>query len=608
MLVLPLSLLALLLVIASISYAIPVVRLMSVRLRQRRALAWADVDELPADVFTSLRLHGARLEALDFVFAGALRDEDAIDGVDTPTWSLIYRSPDGATWARITLSDSPMRAQPVDLSFVSFGAPRLDAAPLLYETVAWRLHRLTQGLPGHRLVDARTFDPAEHWAAHRRRVEGADPAVILHVKRDEYVDCMDRFRRRGCEHQLAEHRLVARPDGTLRHALAGALGLVARANRGEGARLRALAAAGDDDPTARDLTADLVAHRRREAVEASKRRRSSLRKTLLFLASMLLFLAIFGMRFSIETVLLLVVVLILHELGHALAMWVFGYRDLQILFVPFLGAVASGQKDDVAPWQEIVVLLAGPMPGIALGTWLMTSGAADRDAAVYSFTNILLILNFINLLPVHPLDGGKIMSIALFDRFPAVQLGFSALSSVVILAGGLYISEYAIACVGLALLLGVPGQVTQTRTFLKLRRALGQAGQRAVDPLRAIYEELQAPDFDRWNSETRYQFVTRIREQLGRELAGRRVVAASLAVYVAAWVVPVDALLDHHIAKSQSAPQVEEQAEQGATAAEPQVFVPPSIAPPAEAATGEVVDPTERDLLLGRTDRAVTPP
>ena len=44
----------------------------------------------------------------------------------------------------------------------------------------------------------------------------------------------------------------------------------------------------------------------------------------------------------------------------------FGYRELGVVVLPFLGAVAFGRKDDAGPWQKLVVLLAGPLPGLIL--------------------------------------------------------------------------------------------------------------------------------------------------------------------------------------------------------------------------------------------------
>lgn len=551
-----LPLLAILIIVVAFGYGFTLVRMMSIRVRRQRQISWITPNEVRPDVFETLERHGQRLEALGFARVGALREDDLLDGVDEPVWSLLHRSADGLTHARISLAESPMRVQPVDLTFLSFVSRRADD-PVLVETVAWRIHRIPDDVPGHDVADARTLDWAEHAAFHasrlaERREAGAE---ALTLDGESFVAALALFRRRVRSFELGCRRFVTRTDGTLRYSCRFAFDTIMRVNRGEGARLRAIAsterAEGAEvaEAARRDLTPDLAAHRRRQAVEASKPQSRPARKAIVFLASMLIYLVLFSLRFSLETVLLLVLAVVIHEAGHALAMRAFGYRDLQIVFVPFLGAVARGRKDHVPPLQEIVVLLAGPLPGILLGTWLMTSGLADRDPTAYAFANALLILNYINMLPIVPLDGGKLMSILLFDRFPIVQFAFSACSALAIVAFGVSVGEWVIAGVGLILVFAAPRQLIQARTFSRLRRALGRAGQVAIDPLRTIYAELQDPRFDRWSSEARFQFVNGVRERLARQLAGGTLIVASLGVYVATWVVPVDALLEHHIAR-----------------------------------------------------------
>src|SRR5690349_6394687 len=61
---------------------------------------------------------------------------------------------------------------------------------------------------------------------------------------------------------------------------------------------------------------------------------------------------------------LLNAVLFLHEGGHIVGMRLFGFRDLDMLFVPFVGALASGTKNNAPEWQHAIVLHLGPLPGL----------------------------------------------------------------------------------------------------------------------------------------------------------------------------------------------------------------------------------------------------
>ncbi|MFL5752575.1 MAG: site-2 protease family protein [Bacteroidia bacterium] len=105
----------------------------------------------------------------------------------------------------------------------------------------------------------------------------------------------------------------------------------------------------------------------------------------------------------------LVLVLTIHELGHFMAMKYFGYHDVQMMFMPLLGAYVSGEKEKKTEFQRVVVSLAGPVPGIILG-FLLTFVCITADLPqLQPMANIFIFLNAFNLLPVIPLDGGRLI-------------------------------------------------------------------------------------------------------------------------------------------------------------------------------------------------------
>jgi Zn-dependent protease len=124
---------------------------------------------------------------------------------------------------------------------------------------------------------------------------------------------------------------------------------------------------------------------------------------------------------SIGGVLVLVGVLFLHEMGHAVAMRLFGYRDVRILFIPFFGALATGVNRAVPVWQRTVVLLAGPVPGLLLGITLHRTGADTAGSLVSSFVTMLIGINALNLLPIEPLDGGRLVGLLVFGGMPRLR-------------------------------------------------------------------------------------------------------------------------------------------------------------------------------------------
>ncbi len=124
---------------------------------------------------------------------------------------------------------------------------------------------------------------------------------------------------------------------------------------------------------------------------------------------------------SFEMLLLITAIVLFHELGHFFAMKLFRYKDLGIFFIPLLGAYVSGSKREVSQKESAIILLAGPIPGIILGSILyilyennpsLKLGNIYLDRVALS----LIILNMINLLPIYPLDGGQLLNRVFLDE------------------------------------------------------------------------------------------------------------------------------------------------------------------------------------------------
>lgn len=154
---------------------------------------------------------------------------------------------------------------------------------------------------------------------------------------------------------------------------------------------------------------------------------------------------------------ILVGVLVLHEAGHFLGMKLFGYRDVKMFFIPFLGAAVSGRKHAAAAWQEIIVLLLGPLPGILLGTILFfTLWPTDTKSVLYRAISMLLAINAFNLLPFMPLDGGRVMNLLIFRRHPALEVLFKLFAVGGLLLLALVLMSWVLAVVGILILVGIP--------------------------------------------------------------------------------------------------------------------------------------------------------
>lgn len=160
--------------------------------------------------------------------------------------------------------------------------------------------------------------------------------------------------------------------------------------------------------------------------------RSAIPRTLLSL--ILYLLAGYWLLGDLNNLLLITFVLLFHEAGHFIAMRRVGYRDLGVFFLPLLGAYVSGSKRVVTQKESAWVLLAGPLPGILLGSLifaLIENGTLPRsihELNLMTLVIFLVVLNGINLLPVYPLDGGQLLNRVYLDEDGWVSKGFVLLS------------------------------------------------------------------------------------------------------------------------------------------------------------------------------------
>ena len=104
---------------------------------------------------------------------------------------------------------------------------------------------------------------------------------------------------------------------------------------------------------------------------------------------------------------LFVLLLFVHELGHAIALRREGIPTSPILFVPFLGAVIGMRGRPHDAWVEAKVGLAGPVLGSAGAAVALALAHVTGSRLLEAVAFTAFFLNLFNLLPVVPFDGGR---------------------------------------------------------------------------------------------------------------------------------------------------------------------------------------------------------
>lgn len=123
-------------------------------------------------------------------------------------------------------------------------------------------------------------------------------------------------------------------------------------------------------------------------------------------------------------------IIVLHELGHALAARYYGIPTKDITLLP-IGGVARLQRMPEKPVQELVVALAGPAVNVVLavlfGAIVFVKDMRPDPEQALTFqmgvveelflVNIFLVL--FNMLPAFPMDGGRVLRALLAMRLGA---------------------------------------------------------------------------------------------------------------------------------------------------------------------------------------------
>lgn len=157
------------------------------------------------------------------------------------------------------------------------------------------------------------------------------------------------------------------------------------------------------------------------------------------------------------------------ESGHYIAMRLFNYRNVRMFFIPFFGAAVSGRHYSAPAWKKVIVSLMGPMPGIILGGIVGMMGVELHSRTTLVVGLLAIIVNGFNLLPVLPLDGGRIMQTLVFSRHYLLDAGFRLVAAGAMIVLGIFL-ERILLYVGIGLLVSLPVSMFQGKIALQMRK------------------------------------------------------------------------------------------------------------------------------------------
>lgn len=204
----------------------------------------------------------------------------------------------------------------------------------------------------------------------------------------------------------------------------------------------------------------------------------------LFSVSVMLFMLLGAIIWDVQFAVVILLVVLFHELGHFLAMRAFGFRNTHILALPLVGGVAMGHDANPNATRSAWMSLMGPLPGIVLGWSLLLAnlfGMVPEWASewVMSFAIVALLVNYLNVLPIPPLDGAHVVQSLLPRRWARLRTIFVAVACVLGAIVAWMLGFWILVALPLLQLMALPMQWQLHRVEDELHR---------MDGLKAMHE------------------------------------------------------------------------------------------------------------------------
>ncbi|MBK7755107.1 MAG: site-2 protease family protein [Deltaproteobacteria bacterium] len=134
---------------------------------------------------------------------------------------------------------------------------------------------------------------------------------------------------------------------------------------------------------------------------------AKLQTLLTMLLSIAVYAQVFGWPYAVGFVLLIFV----HELGHAVALWQQGIPAGAPVFIPFVGAVIAMRGMPRDAWVEAVVGIGGPLLGTVGAIGCLIAAFVTSSPLMFALSAAGFLINLFNMIPISPLDGGRIVGV-----------------------------------------------------------------------------------------------------------------------------------------------------------------------------------------------------
>jgi Zn-dependent protease len=210
------------------------------------------------------------------------------------------------------------------------------------------------------------------------------------------------------------------------------------------------------------------------AAPAKRTGPARLLKSIMPLSSLVASMVVYAWIFNWELSLGIIALLFIHEIGHYLVIRAKGLPASLPIFIPLVGAYVAMRRMPASVRDEAEIAVAGPAMGALSAIVCFLLFQWTQEPNLLLLARLAFLLNLINLIPVAPLDGGRIVG--------AISRWIWVLGLLLIAVGFFYLNDPVMRLV--LLVLGWLGFVQLRSRFGRGGAGLGASYYRIAFPLR----------------------------------------------------------------------------------------------------------------------------
>ncbi len=474
------------------------------------------IDNLPDYLPHFFKSATEELINFGFELCSYLRVETTLAG--DKCWSALFYNPVWKTYALANVSVEPTPSNPVSIAFETF-----FTEGIMLLTINGLAHSVIGELPATILQDSYAINLEQQWQIHQTKFKELTltktPKLLSPIA---FLELLASHESAYINQLYLDNKIIKQADNnlfTLTIATAWSTAFKYKSGmKKQNQILRQKKAITNHSKQSKakitiPIEIEIDAYQRLQASEKIQvNNNNQLFKVSILIGSFVLFTLAAKLYFSWQIIAIIIGILLLHESGHLLAMKWCGYENTAIFFLPFFGAAAAGKKEQATLIERVLVLLGGPIPGLVLGTILILvlPEKLQAIATVKMVITWLIALNWLNLLPILPLDGGRVINLLLFSRHPYAEMSFKIMTVITLTIASIWIGDLMLIVVTVLMFLSLSHTFKIAKILQQLSPQLKTKSITNHYLLASIFRGIKIANYDQIPFSSKYRLAKEI--------------------------------------------------------------------------------------------------